>query len=172
MTIDLEKLKSLLKLLLRKSNKFKQQEWIREHLRVLQRLLKNRGNKNDRWTEQVDDFLKDTGDYFQIPSSDLKWINETTFILEQDSTLAAYEDKCVTEIQVRQEAPRIMARLQVIYEEDGQHSFQQIIKDIFKLFNLNPTKIYEEMMECKHKRCKGHTNLSEFRKKGPKSYPE
>ena len=152
-------------MLFKKSNKFEQQGWLRERLRVLQHLLKNRGNKNDRWTEQVNDFLKDTRDHFQISSSDLKWINETTFILEQDSTLAAYEDKCVTEIQARQEAPRIMARLQVIYEEDGQHSFQQIIKDIFKLFNLNPTKIYEEMIECKHRRCKGHTTFQDLGKR-------
>ena len=83
--------------------------------------------------------------------------------MEQDLTLATYEDKCVSEIQVGQEAPRILARLQSIYKEGGQHSFQQIIKYIFKLFNLKPTKIYEEMVECKHKRCKGHTNLTRFR---------
>ena len=115
MSTDLEKLKNLLKLLFKKSNKFKQQRWIREQLKVLRRLLKDKGNKSDQWIKQVNDFLNNTRDHFQISPSDLQWINQTIFILEQDPTLATYEDKCVSEIQGGQEAPRILARLQLIY---------------------------------------------------------
>ena len=40
-----------------------------------------------------------------------------------------------------------------------------MIKNIFGLFNLYPSKIYEEMIECGHQRCKGHSDIKLFRLK-------
>ena len=37
------------------------------------------------------------------------------------------------------------------------------MKDIFWLFDLNPNKIYEEMVECSHRRCKGNTDITLFK---------
>ena len=107
MTVNFEKLKFLLKLLFNKSNKIKQQRWIKNQLKVLRRLLKDKGKKNDCSIERTEEFLENIQDHFQISSSNLKWISETIFILQNDPTLATYEDKCVTKIQVRQDAPRI-----------------------------------------------------------------
>ena len=113
----------------------------------------------------MDDFLEIIQNHFQISSSDLKWISETIFILEYDSTLATYEDKCVTKAKVRQDAPRIMMNLNSICEINSQNSFRRVIKNIFGLFNLYPSKIYEEMIECGHQRCKGHSDIKLFRLK-------
>ena len=55
--------------------------------------------------------------------------------------------------------------LNSIYETDSQNSFRRMIKNIFRLFNLYPNKIYEEMIECGHQRCKGHSDIKLFRLK-------
>ena len=88
MTVDFEKLEFLLDLLVSKSNEIKQQRWIRNQLKFLRRLLMDKGKKYDSLMEQMDDFLEIIQNHFQISSSDLKWISETVFILEYDSTLA------------------------------------------------------------------------------------
>ena len=115
--------------------------------------------------ERMDEFLEIIQNHFQISSSDLKWISETVFILEYDSTLATYEDECVTKAKVRQDARRIMMNLNSICKTDSQNSFRRIIKNIFGLFNLYPSKIYEEMIECSLQRCKGHSDITPFRLK-------
>ena len=165
MTVDLEKLECLLDLLVCESNEIRQQRWIRKQLKILRRLLKDKGKKYDSLMEWMDDFQEIIQNHFQISSSDLKWISETVFILEYDSTLATYENKCVTKAKVRQEAPRILMNLNSICETNSQNSFRRIIKNIFGLFNLYPSKIYEEMIECSHQRCKGHSDITLFRLK-------
>ena len=146
MAVDFEKLEGLLDLLECESNEISQQRWIGKQLKILRRTLKDKGKKHDSMMEQMDDFQEMIQNHFQISSSDLKWLSETVFILEYDSPLATYENKCVTKTKVRQEAPRILMNLNSIYETDSQNSFRRMIKNIFGLFNLYPSKIYEEMI--------------------------
>ena len=121
MIVDFKKLTSLLIFLFNKSNTFREQTWLLKRLKDLRHL---KIKKKNSFENQTDKFLEKIQDPFQILLSDLEWISETIFLLQDDPTLATYEDKCVTKTQVRQNAPRIMAILHSLYEEDSQYSFQ------------------------------------------------